>query len=111
MMTEKSNLTDLIYGVYNAKEGAAFYLSGSPTITGTLRLFTPVTLVGALTGGTYTVSTDHLGTDKIVAVGGSDTAEGAAYQITASDKDKFVVATGTVMLEGNQIVWTEPATQ
>ena len=81
------------------------------TITGALWLFFPVTLVGALAGGTYTVSTDHLGTDKIVAVGGSDTAEGAAYQITASDKDKFVVATGTVTLEDNQIVWTEPAAQ
>lgn len=57
------------------------------------------------------MATDTLGTDKIVAVGGSATAEGAAYQITDSDKDKFVVATGTVMLEGNQIVWTEPATQ
>lgn len=86
-------------------------VSGSPTITGELGLDAPVALVGALTGGTYTVATDTLGTDKIVAVGGSATAEGAAYQITDSDKDKFVVATGTVMLEGNQIVWTEPATQ
>ncbi|MBQ8383861.1 MAG: hypothetical protein IJX45_01310 [Spirochaetaceae bacterium] len=43
--------------------------------------------------------------------GGSATAEGAAYQITDSDKGKFTVATGTVTLEDNQIVWTEPATE
>ena len=99
-------------GVNNrSREGVAFYLSGSPTITGGLVLETPVTLVGALTGsGTYTVDTGVLGTDKIVAVGGSATG-GTAYQITESDKGKFTVATGTVTLEGNKIVWTEQATQ
>jgi len=100
------------FGVRNSSgEGVAFYLSGSPTITGGLALRTPVTLVGALTGsGTYTVDTGVLGTDKIVAVGGSATG-GTAYQITESDKGKFTVATGTVTLEGNKIVWTEQATQ
>ena len=98
-------------GVYNgSEEGVAFYLSGSPTITGGLELWTPVTLVGALTGsGTYTVDTGSLG-GYVVAVGGSATG-GTAYQITESDKGKFTVATGTVTLEGNKIVWTEQATQ
>ena len=99
-------------GVYNGSgEGVAFYLSGSPTITGGLVLETPVTLVGALTGsGTYTVDTGLLG-GYVVAVGGSASTGGAAYQITESDKGKFTVATGTVTLEGNKIVWTEQATQ
>ena len=98
-------------GVNNrSREGVAFYLSGSPTITGGLVLETPVTLVGALTGsGTYTVDTGSL-TDTVIAQGGSATG-GTAYQITESDKDKFTVATGTVTLEGNKIVWTEQATQ
>ena len=99
------------FGVSNSPgEGVAFYLSGSPTITGRLALETPVTLVGALTGsGTYTVDTGSL-TDAVIAQGGSATG-GTAYQITESDKGKFTVATGTVTLEGNKIVWTEQATQ
>ncbi|MBO5125854.1 MAG: hypothetical protein J6C11_12090, partial [Spirochaetaceae bacterium] len=98
-------------GVNNrSEEGVAFYLSGSPTITGRLVLETPVTLVGALTGsGTYTVDTGSL-TDTVIAQGGSATG-GTAYQITESDKGKFTVDSNALKLEGNKIVWTEQATQ
>lgn len=86
-------------GVQNGtpQDEATLYLSGGPSITGgdydfsyDFNLPSPVTLVGELTGGPYTVAADFLeGSTEMVVVKGGSTAGGDAYKITEADKGKF----------------------
>lgn len=95
MTVSGGNISGDYNGVQNGtpQDEATLYLSGDPSITGgdyDFNLLSPVTMVGELTGGPYTVAADFPeGSTEMVVVKGGSTSGGDAYKITEADKEKF----------------------